>query len=110
MLSYMYLYTGGEVPQGMSVYEFPGLECAKFSCKGPMPGSLQIINTKIFNEWLPGNDEYEIAMLHLTGGIIENISSDRNNTLVMVSYTECVNCGRRDQRIVLVIGNNTVLF
>lgn len=110
MLSYMYLYTGGEVPQGMSVYEFPGLECAKFSCKGPMPGSLQIINTKIFNEWLPGNDEYEIAMLHLTGGIIENISSDRNNTLVMVSYTECVNCGRRDQRIVLVIGNNTVIL
>lgn len=56
------IYTGGEVPQGMSVYEFPGLEWAKFSCKGPMPGSLQIINTKIFNEWLPGNDEYEIAM------------------------------------------------
>lgn len=56
------MYTGGEVPQGMSVYEFPGLEWAKFSCKGPMPGSLQIINTKIFNEWLPGNDEYEIAM------------------------------------------------
>ena len=56
------IYTGGEVPQGMSVYEFPGLEWAKFSCKGPMPGSLQTINTKIFNEWLPGNDEYEIAM------------------------------------------------
>lgn len=52
----------------------------------------------------------ENAMLHLTGGILENISSDRNNTLVTVSYTECVNCGRRDQRIVLVIGNNTVIL
>lgn len=40
------IYTGGEVPQGMSVYEFPGLEWAKFSCKGPMPGSLFKINIK----------------------------------------------------------------
>ena len=55
-------YTEGEVPEGMSVYEFPGLEWAKFSCKGPMPEALQTINTKIFQEWLPGNEEYEIAM------------------------------------------------
>lgn len=55
-------YTEGEVPEGMSVYEFPGLEWAKFSCKGSMPEALQTINTKIFQEWLPGNAEYEIAM------------------------------------------------
>ena len=52
----------------------------------------------------------ENAMLHFTGGTIENISSDRNNTLITVSYTECVKCSRQDQRIVLVIGNNTVIL
>lgn len=56
------LYTEGEVPEGMTVYEFPDLLWAKFSCRGPLPGSLQSVNTKIFSEWLPGNTEYEIAM------------------------------------------------
>ena len=26
-----------------------------------MPGALQSVNTRIFNEWLPTNPEYEIA-------------------------------------------------
>lgn len=34
---------------------------AKFRCVGPLPGALQVVNTQIFNEWLPGNNEYEIA-------------------------------------------------
>lgn len=55
-------YTEGKVPEGMVVYEFDDLLWAKFSCKGPMPGALQSVNTKIFNEWLPGNHEYDIAM------------------------------------------------
>lgn len=55
-------YTQGEVPEGMTVYEFPDMEWAKFKCTGPMPGALQSVNTKIFQEWLPNNQEYEIAM------------------------------------------------
>lgn len=55
-------YHGGEVPEGMTVFEFPDMEWAKFRCCGPMPGALQSVNTRIFNEWLPGNPEYEIAM------------------------------------------------
>ena len=55
-------YKGGEVPEGMTVYEFPELEWAKFRCTGPMPGALQSVNTKIFREWLPGNPDFEIAM------------------------------------------------
>lgn len=55
-------YAGGEIPDGMKVFAFPDMEWAKFSCRGPMPGALQSVNTKIFNEWLPGNTEYEIAM------------------------------------------------
>ena len=55
-------YQGGLVPEGMTLYEFPDMEWAKFRCTGPMPGALQSVNTKVFREWLPGNEEYEIAM------------------------------------------------
>lgn len=54
-------YTQGDIPDGMKIFEFPEMEWAKFLCKGPMPGALQAVNTKIFNEWLPNNTEYEIA-------------------------------------------------
>lgn len=56
------IYTEGKVPDGMVVYEIPELEWAKFKCVGPNPGAIQSVNTKIFKEWLPGNDSYEIAM------------------------------------------------
>lgn len=55
-------YSGGTVPEGMTVYEFPDMEWVKFRCCGPMPGALQTVNTKIFREWLPGNPDYEMAM------------------------------------------------
>lgn len=69
-------YQGGEVPEGMKVYEFPETEWAKFSCVGPMPGALQAVNTKIFQEWLPGNPEFEIAM----GANVEWYSGEGNTT------------------------------
>ena len=53
-------YTGGEVPEGMVVYEFPRGEWAVFNCIGPNPQTLQSVNTRIFTEWLPGNPEYEL--------------------------------------------------
>lgn len=55
-------YEGGPVPEGMTVYELPDLEWAKFRCVGPMPGALQAVNSQIFQEWLPGNPDYEVAM------------------------------------------------
>lgn len=54
-------YDGREVPEGLTVYALPALEWARFRCSGPMPESLQAVNTKIFREWLPGNPEFEIA-------------------------------------------------
>lgn len=54
-------YTGGEVPDGMTLFEFPQGEWAKFDCTGPMPEALQELNTKIFKEWLPGNPDFEMA-------------------------------------------------
>ena len=54
-------YAGGEVPEGMMLYEFPQGEWAIFDCVGPIPNALQSINTRIFKEWLPGNPNYEIS-------------------------------------------------
>lgn len=55
-------YTDGEVPSGMTVYEFPNMKWAKFKCVGSMPTALQSVNTRIFREWLPTNNQYKIAM------------------------------------------------
>ena len=54
-------YTGGSVPEGMVVYEFPRNEWAIFNCIGPNPQTLQSVNTRIFSEWLPGNPDYELS-------------------------------------------------
>jgi AraC-type DNA-binding domain-containing proteins len=53
-------YTGGDVPEGMVLYEFPRSDWAVFNCIGPIPEALQSMNTRIFREWLPGNPEYEL--------------------------------------------------
>ena len=52
--------TGGEVPEGMVIHEFPRCEWAVFNCLGPIPEAMQSVNTRIFREWLPGNPEYEL--------------------------------------------------
>ena len=54
-------YTGGDVPEGMIVYEFPRSDWAVFDCIGPIPEALQTVNTRIFSEWLPGNPDYELC-------------------------------------------------
>ena len=53
-------YTGGKVPEGMMLYEFPAGKWAIFDCIGPCPEKLQELNTKIFKEWLPLNKEFEL--------------------------------------------------
>lgn len=55
------IYHGGDVPEGMTVADVPAYEWVKFRCIGPMPNAMQTVNTRIFKEWLPGNQEYEIA-------------------------------------------------
>lgn len=54
-------YVGGEVPEGMTLHEFPRGEWAVFDCIGPNPETLQSVNTRIFKEWLPDNPDYEIS-------------------------------------------------
>jgi len=54
-------YGGGQVPEGMVLYEFPESEWAMFDCVRPIPEALQSLNERIFKEWLPGNSDYEIG-------------------------------------------------
>jgi len=50
-----------EIPKDCTSLSIPKQTWAVFPCKGPMPGSLQDTNKKIFSEWLPNCKEYEIA-------------------------------------------------
>lgn len=54
-------YDGRPVPEGMDVVEIPAATWVMFRASGPLPGSLQTLNTQIFQEWLPGNQQYELA-------------------------------------------------
>ncbi|WP_295087404.1 GyrI-like domain-containing protein [uncultured Ruminococcus sp.] len=47
------IYQGGEVPEGLKLFTFPESDWAMFSAKGPLPGSLQTLNTQVWNEWFP---------------------------------------------------------
>lgn len=47
------LYKGGEVPEGLALYNFSESEWAMFSAKGSLPDSLQSLNTYVWNEWYP---------------------------------------------------------
>ena len=53
-------YTGGDVPSGMKLVELERGDWAVFDCYGSNPKTLQETNTKIFNEWIPNNQEYEV--------------------------------------------------
>ncbi len=50
-----------DIPKGFSVRTIPAFTWAVFPCKGPLPQTMQDVNTKIFSEWLPSLKEYEIA-------------------------------------------------
>lgn len=54
-------YTGGEIPEGMSIFEFPEGDWAVFDCVGSMPDAIQTLSEKIYCEWLPGNPDYDLV-------------------------------------------------
>ena len=62
-LSYMIAgkYIGVNIPNGMEIYNINGGEWAIFDCIGPMPDAIQNTTTRIYNEWLPNNPDYEIC-------------------------------------------------
>lgn len=56
------LYTPWEeISAGCKTWLVPGSLWAQFPCRGPLPESLQSVNTKIWSEWLPSLQGYEVA-------------------------------------------------
>ena len=51
------LYRGGEVPEGLELYTFPESNWAVFTAKGPIPESLQALNTAVWQEWFPNEGQ-----------------------------------------------------
>lgn len=47
------LYRGGDVPEGLKLFSVPEGDWAMFSARGPLPGSLQTLNTQVWQEWYP---------------------------------------------------------
>ena len=50
-----------EIQEGCETYQIPGSYWAQFVCRGPLPDSLQKVNTQIWAEWLPSLQGYELA-------------------------------------------------
>ena len=50
-----------EIPEGCETRVIPGGLWAQFECKGPLPDSLQSVNTQIWSEWLPNLKGYSLA-------------------------------------------------
>ena len=55
------LYRGGAVPEGLRLYRFPESDWAVFSAKGPLPGSLQTLNTYIWQTWYPAEGQQVVG-------------------------------------------------
>ena len=50
-----------DIPEGCEWTVIPGGLWAQFKCKGPLPDSLQSVNTQIWSEWLPTLKGYTLA-------------------------------------------------
>ena len=50
-----------EIPAGCEAYQIPGGLWALFMCRGPLPDSMQKVNTQIWSEWLPSLQDYRLA-------------------------------------------------
>lgn len=51
-----------------------------------------------------------VASLNITNGIIDEITRERNNTFVTVTYTDRANNRRTEQTVRLVVGPSTVIL
>lgn len=73
------IYNGYEVPSGMKLIKIPALTWAKFHAVGPLPESLQAVNSQIFKEWLPSNPEYEMSEYVTIEQYSDQLPTDSSN-------------------------------
>lgn len=50
-----------EIPEGCVAKVIPASTWAVFPCRGPLPRTLQDVNTKMWSEWLPNCKNYRLA-------------------------------------------------
>ena len=50
-----------DVPAGCVTHTILASTWAIFPCRGPLPDALQSVNTRIWKEWIPGNEEWCMA-------------------------------------------------
>ena len=50
-----------DILEGCGTTQIPGGLWAEFTCRGPLPDSLQRVNTQIWSEWLPSLTGYALA-------------------------------------------------
>lgn len=50
-----------EVPENCETRVIPAGTWAIFPCRGPLPTTLQDVNSKIWEEWLPSQKDYDLA-------------------------------------------------
>ena len=55
------LYQGGEVPEGLELCTLPAGDWAVFTTRGPLPESIQTLNTAIWQEWYPNEGQQRRA-------------------------------------------------
>ncbi len=48
--------------------------------------------------------------IHVRNAVIEEITSNRDNTFVTIFYTDCENCRQNNQTVRLVVSNRTRIF
>ena len=65
------LYQGGEVPEGLELCTLPAGDWAVFTTRGPLPESIQTLNTAIWQEWYPNEGQ----KLRADGGVTLEVYS-----------------------------------
>lgn len=50
-----------EIPEGCVVRVIPASTWAVFPCRGPLPDTLQDVNTRMWSEWLPNCKNYRLS-------------------------------------------------
>ena len=50
-----------EIPEGCVVRVIPASTWAVFPCRGPLPQTLQDVNTRMWSQWLPNCRNYRLA-------------------------------------------------
>ena len=98
-----------DIPEGCSTWQIPGGLWALFTCRGPLPDSIQQVSARIWAEWLPSLKGYTLAGNYLvevymtpaatpTGSAALTGSADPRSSADTVSYI-CVPLKKKEESV-----------